>query len=410
MHPIHLQKVDQEHHRADKPGQRVSPEHHRDLFHQCHCDGDVGDPQEAPAAQHGKHGHTCLSGTAHDGCDAVGEGQKEIKQGHGAGLSHTEADHLWIVVKEGDQVGREDVNTYADDFGHQHGADETKGCSFFGAFILPCTQILSHEGGQCHGKAGHREEGEAFDLGVGTAAGHRGDVEQVDLGLDHHIRDADHRVLQTGGQTKRDDFTEFAGVKANLLQRDTVDGVVTDQPGKTEHCAESLGNNCRQCCGGNAPLKHSDEQQIQNHVGEGRDDQIIQRVAAVAHRLQNTHCDIVHDNGDHAGKVGAEISHRVGHYAFRHADQGQNVRREGDSDDRQQHTGGQTKGDVSVNGFLHIVIPFGTVVSGDGNSGTHGDTVKKANHQKDKTSGGADCGQRILADKIADDQCIYRII
>lgn len=63
-----------------------------------------------------------------------------------------------------------------------------------------------------------------------------------------------------------------------------------------------------------------------------------------------------------------------------------------------------------MNGFPQPVEIFGTEVLGDDHTGTHGQTIEKADHHENQTAGGTDSCQSVVANKIADAPSIKGII
>jgi len=206
MHPVGFQEVDQENDAAAHPGDGIGPGNGFQLVPDLNRDGNVGNPEYTPADEHGVHGDRCFARAPHDAGDAVGEGQQAIEQADGAHVAGTEIDGLGGTAEEANELGSEDVGKHTDGLRHDHGAGDAEAHTFLDPVILVGTQVLAHEGGQGHGEAGDRQEGKALQLGVGTAAGHGGLAEAVDIGLNHHIGDGDHGILNAGGQAKPDDI------------------------------------------------------------------------------------------------------------------------------------------------------------------------------------------------------------
>ena len=63
-----------------------------------------------------------------------------------------------------------------------------------------------------------------------------------------------------------------------------------------------------------------------------------------------------------------------------------------------------------MDGFLHFLCFLRAVVSGDDDSGAHGNTLKKPDHEKDQVARGADGGERVAAEEIADNQGVGGIV
>ena len=116
--------------------------------------------------------------------------------------------------------------------------------------------------------------------------------------------------------------------------------------------------------------------------------------------MEDTHKNIVHYRKDCAAEIVAEIGNGLGQYFCRCSHPPQNGGCQRNTGSSQHDTGNQTKGNRCVDGFAHGVVLLGTVCTGDDYAGSHGNTVEKADHHKDQTSGGTDGSQGIVADEI----------
>lgn len=63
-------------------------------------------------------------------------------------------------------------------------------------------------------------------------------------------------------------------------------------------------------------MEHADKQQVERDVDDGGNDQIIQRMTAVADSLQDSHADVVQHKGHCAEEVCAEIGDRQRKHRF----------------------------------------------------------------------------------------------
>ena len=75
-----------------------------------------------------------------------------------------------------------------------------------------------------------------------------------------------------------------------------------------------------------------------------------------------------------------------------------------------QHSGGNAKGQRRMDGQLHPLFILRPEVAVDDHARTSEDAAKKADQHKDQAAGGADGGQRLIAQQIADDQGIGDIV
>ena len=105
---------------------------------------------------------------------------------------------------------------------------------------------------------------------------------------------------------------------------------------------------------------------------------------AVAHGMVDAHKDIVEHRENGTAEIKAEIGDRIHHCFIGGAHPAKNGGRTGDTDNGQCRTGTKTEGDGGVNGFADSVVVFRTEIPGDHHTGTHGQAVKEADHQKDQ--------------------------
>lgn len=147
----------------------------------------------------------------------MGEGQQEVGEGLQLGLTGAEVHHIGGAVKERNEVGPQEEDGDAHQLRQHHGAEDAEPDALLYPVVLPRSQVLSHKGGQGHGKAGNGQEGKALHLGVGAAACHSGGSKGVDVGLHHQVGKGDDGVLHAGGQAEANTF--FRVGKWNRMSR-----------------------------------------------------------------------------------------------------------------------------------------------------------------------------------------------
>ena len=316
----------------------------------------------------------------------MGVCQQEEEQCRGAGTGSTKCNYLRRGVEGGDQHRRQNEDDDTDQFCQNCRADNAKACTLSGSFILLCTEVLTDKGGHCHGEAGDRQKTETFDLGKGAAACHCHRAKRVDICLHNNVGQCDDRVLNAGRQTKADNLSQHIHIKADIPQRQTILSLGTNQLEHAQKGADQLGNGGRQCRSFDTGMKNSDEHQVEHHIDHRRNDQIVQRMAAVTYCLQNTYKDIVHDKAQRTHKVDLKISHRVGHNIFRCAHPDQNLRRKDDTDKGHDYACYQTKGNRRMNSGVQALLIPRTKIAGDNNACTDRNTIEETDQQKDQVT------------------------
>ena len=154
--------------------------------------------------------------------------------------------------------------------------------------------------------------------------------------------------------------------------------------------AHELRNTRGQCGRPDTPMEHTDKQQIERDVHKRRQDQVIQRVAAVSHGLQDANAEVIHDDGYGARKIHPEIVDGVRQHVRIRLHEAQQLRRERHAEHRQHDARRQAEGQRRMDGRLEFLVVLRAVIACDDDARADGDAVEKADEQEDQTAGGAD--------------------
>ena len=293
MNPVRTEIIDQVDDGADAPGQRISPVNKPDLAAQIHDGDDIGDPDHTPYGQHDAHGDEGLACPPAYGGHGMGEGQQAVEQRRCSGLTDAQLYDSGSLVEESDEAGGEHITAHPDELGQQHCCKDAEPSALFGPVVLPGTQILADKGGAGHVEAGDGQEGEAFDLGMGSIGGHGQLAEGIDLGLDDHVGKRDDGILYTGGKPIPNDFPEHVFLKTDLSPFYSENIALFEQMGHAEYHAGGLRDDSGQSSRPDALTEDREEQQVQQDVQQGREDEIVQRTAAVPQSVHDAPADIV---------------------------------------------------------------------------------------------------------------------
>ena len=90
---------------TEGPSDGIRPEYHPNIRNNGHGNGDVGDPDGAPAQQHNDHGDLCLACTPEDARTAVAQSQKAPEQRFNMRLLHPIGNDVRIPVERCHQPG-----------------------------------------------------------------------------------------------------------------------------------------------------------------------------------------------------------------------------------------------------------------------------------------------------------------
>lgn len=409
--PVGLVIINNKEDAAARPCDGVDPVHHGDAVENGGGDGDDRDTNHAPEGQHGDHGDDGTAGAAHDCCQAMGKRQQAIEQRAGMHLLDAEGDGRRLLRKGPDEKGGQPVQQQPDDLRDDDRAEDAEPGALPGALQLPGAQVLPDKGGDGRRKAGDGQKGEALYLAVGTAATHGHFAVGVDIGLHHHIGQCDHRVLQAAGQAVGQNHAGHFGVKADLPPLHPVlPGCCAHQPAHAQEHADELRNNGGQRSAVHIHFEHADEQDIQHHIGDGGDDEIVKRVAAIPHRLHDAPALVIHHQADAARKVGTDIADRLRHDILRGAHPLKDLRGEEHPHDGEENARSQTEGDIGMDGRAHFFDLTGAEVAGDHHACAHRDAAEEADQQEDEGAGAGNGGEGAVAQHIADDEGIGGII
>ena len=131
---------------------------------------------------------------------------------------------------------------------------------------------------------------------------------------------------------------------------------------------------------------------------------------AVAHRLQNARGGIVQGDEHHAGEINAEIQDGIGEDALRRSDPPKQGGGNHHAHDGKNHARQQAEGHGGVDGGVHPLVILRAEVAGNDHAGPGKQAAEQAHQQEDDIAGGAYCGQRVAAQKVADHQRVHNVI
>ena len=155
---------------------------------------------------------------------------------------------------------------------------------------------------------------------------------------------------------------------------------------QTEKGADKLGNNSSQGGGTYPQVEHSYKKKVQDNIYNGRDHQIDQRVAAVSHRLEDPHHEVIHNKGQRTGEIDPEVSNGIRKYLRRCSHQYQDLRSGQNTHYSQQDPGDKAESHNGMNGPLNDMKLSGAVIFGYYNSCAYRKAVKKSHHEENQVS------------------------
>lgn len=326
------------------------------------------------------------------------------------GLGGPVRDYLRRAAECGDEYRRKTIDHQADQFCNGYRTEDPEEGALFGPVIFFRTQILADKGSEGQGKAGDRQEPEAFYLRIRAAAGYRHFSELIDVRLHHHVSQRDNGILQSCGKTVGNDLPQDQNIDPDPGKVYPVFLRAFHQLPQTEKSADKLGDNSSQGSGAYAEVEDSYKQKIQDNIYNGRDHQIDQRVTAVSHRLKDPHHEIIHNKGQRTGEIDPEVCNGIGKYLRRRPHQHQDLRSGQNPHYSQQDPGDKAESHDGMNGPLNDMELSGAVILCHYNACAYSQAVKKSHHEENQVSRGTYRRQSGTAQKSSYDKRVCSVI
>ena len=161
---------------------------------------------------------------------------------------------------------------------------------------------------------------------------------------------------------------------------------------------------------GHAHLQHQDEEQVQRDVKKAGEDKKIQRPGGVAHGAENAASHVVDEKTRDPTQVDAQIDRGLRHHVLRRAHEVQQGPHQGYAQQGEEQAQYKSGGHGGLDGAVELVHVPGAEVLADDNARADGEAVEEKDHHIDDHGGGADGRQGLLADEVADDDGVHRVI
>ena len=150
---------------------------------------------------------------------------------------------------------------------------------------------------------------------------------------------------------------------------------------ESQEGAEGLAEDGGQSRAGHAPAEDGHEQQIQYHIGEGGENQILHGTAAVPHRLEDAGAHGVEHYGAGAQEVHSKIGNGISDDIAGGAHPAQNLGGQQNAHHGEHKPGRDAHRYGGVEGAGEIFPVIGAVKAGNNHPGTQGDSVNKPYQQ-----------------------------
>ena len=169
-----------------------------------------------------------------------------------------------------------------------------------------------------------RQQGKLIELAVNGPARRAVRAEGVDIGLHEYVGKRGDRALQGGGQADAYNLPEHRQLDAQPAEEQLIRAVRARQHIQHQHGGQRLRQDGRVSHARNAHVEHQHKDQIARRVDNGRENQKIQRTAAVTHGAQDARAHVIKHQPRHAHKIDAQVGRGLAHHIpgrFHHAQQ-----------------------------------------------------------------------------------------
>ena len=130
----------------------------------------------------------------------------------------------------------------------------------------------------------------------------------------------------------------------------------------------------------------------------------------IADGAQDARADVVQQHPGDAPEIDPQIFRRRAHHVIRGIHQPQHQRRHRDADPRQDDAHDQRQYDRGLDRAAQPLAVLGAVVLADHDAGAAGEPGEHADERVDDRPRAADGGERLLADEVADDDRVDRVV
>lgn len=235
-------------------------------------------------------------------------------------------------------------------------------------------------------------------------------TEGINDSLQCHTGNGDQRELQRERNSKLDDLENQLFLKSKILPGQFEIGIAPDRIQNAQETCDKLRDDGGIAGAVYAHMKDADEQKIQAHVQEARQDQKIERTFGIPQSAQHAGCIVIdrHKQESHAhdAVVGEGIRIDIGG-SIQQSKQGacQQEGHDAHQDREKQH---DISG-VGDAGFYLSGIPASEELCGD-DAAAGSDTVAEGKEQKAHGAGGTDRSQCLCTDELPYDHRVYQVI
>ena len=268
------------------------------------------DPQHAEDADPHHRDDRRLNGvteSAQRPADHIHDGAEEISCEENFHSQQSPGDHLFIGVVDCEKRMPEPVESESHDQIDGDGTAHAVEDAFADSAEFFSSQILTGETDDGLMIGVGPDIDDSFETERRGAACHRDRSERVDGGLNDEVGNGEKCSLQSGGETDPEHASENGSVDAQISE---FQAACVARPGQIpdhEECRDGLREDGRQCDPRHLHPENQHENQIQHHIDNSREHQIIERSSRISCRAENCTSEVVQQNKRDSAAVDPEI-------------------------------------------------------------------------------------------------------
>ena len=255
-----------------------------------------------------------------------------------------------------------------------------------------------------------RQENERIELVVGPPPGHAAGAEAVDVGLDKDVGDRGDHGLNARRKADLHDKFENRKVDPKIVPGELIDVVRPGEQDKDHDRGDELRDDRRDRSARDAGLEDDDEDEIEDRVQDAREDQEIERPLRVPHRAQDAAAHVVDEEAQGTRKINFQVQFGLREHILRRLHEAQHEGHEEESRKCEEDAEQDRHGDGRLDGPVEFFHFPGAEVLADHHASADGEPIEKEDHDVDDHGRRADGRQGLLADEVADDDGVHRVV
>ena len=277
--------------------------------------------------------------------------------------------------------------------------------------VSACPVVLAHKGHDGRGEGHHQGPVDTVQLTGGRPGGHIIGAQVVDGDLDDQVGDGVHGGLDGGRNADVQHMLQGGAVDPNLSGNQTVVPLRPGQLEEDENSAHQIGQHCGQGSAGLPHVEDSHKDQVQDHVQQAADDEVVQGPLGIAHCPEDTGAHVEQEDGNGSQENDSQVADGRGHDLFRVSGPAEGIRGQPNTQKGDDTAGQNAEGDGGMDSPAEFFLVLGAEGVGDDHGGTGRKAGEEAHHKlDDDSSRTAHGGQGIGPHELAHDDGIGGVV